>query len=97
MTAPSHLSAESTEFWLWCTAEFELDKQHLLTLQAALEAWDRGQEARLAVDEFGILVDGRYGARQNPAVAVEKDSRLAFLRAMRELDLEGEPLPTPRR
>jgi hypothetical protein len=48
------------------------------------------------IDREGIVVSGRFGPRPHPAVGIEKDSRIAFARLMRELDLDGEPLPDPR-
>lgn len=77
-------------------ADYTLERPHLVLLQAALEAWDRCQQARALIDAEGIVVAGRSGPKAHPAVAIERDSRLATVRALRELDLEGEPLPDPR-
>lgn len=66
-------------------------------LQAAAEAWDRLQEARERLRADGSYVSDRYGAlKAHPALAVERDSRIAFARLVRELDLDGEPAPDPR-
>lgn len=95
---PAHLSAASAGFWRRTVREYVLAEQHLRTLQAALEAWDRGQEARRLLKAEGIIVRDRFGApRAHPCIGIERDSRLAWLRAMRELDLEGEPAPGNRR
>lgn len=50
------------------------------------------QQARRIIGKHGILIQNRYGnLTANPAVAIEKDSRTAFLRAVRELDLDIDP------
>ena len=58
-------------------------------LQLAGEAWDRCQEAREAIARDGLIV--LTTGRAHPAVAIERDSRLAFARLIRELDLDAEP------
>jgi phage terminase small subunit len=75
---------------------YDLEPHHQRLLQAACEAWDRLQEAREVLRQEGTYVEGRYGPRAHPAVAVERDSRVAFARLLRELDLDGEPGPDPR-
>ena len=62
----------------------------LLTL--ASEAWDRGQQARKLLATHGLVYVDRFGApRARPEVAIERDSRLAFARLLRELDLDIDP------
>jgi phage terminase small subunit len=86
---PDGLSAEMQGFWRQVVATWRLDARHLQILEEACRARDRCTEARRVVDEKGILISGgRYGDRQNPAVQVERDSRLSFLRCMRALHLE---------
>ena len=94
--APRHLRAATRRWYLGVVRDFELEEHHRRLLQAAAEAWDRCQEAREALRRDGAYVEGRYGLRAHPAVAVERDSRLAFARLLRELDLDGEALPDPR-
>ena len=75
---------------------YDLEEHHRRLLQLAAEAFDRTQEAREAISRDGTYVEGRYGVRAHPAVAVERDSRTAFARLLRELDLDGEPHADPR-
>jgi phage terminase small subunit len=90
--APRHLSAASRRWYCQVAAEFVLESHHLKVLQAAAESWDRMEQARKEIAVRGLLIDDRFGVpRANPAVNIERDSRTAFLRAVRELDLELEP------
>lgn len=66
----------------------ECDEHHLLLLTAACEANDRAAEARRVIDEEGLLVEGRFGKKTHPAVMIERDSRLAFSRLVRQLRLD---------
>jgi phage terminase small subunit len=78
-------------------ADYQLEEHHLRLLTLAAEAWDRAQMARATILEHGAFFHDRHGSpRPHPALAVERDSRIAFARLVRELDLDGEPLPDPR-
>jgi len=60
----------------------------------AAESFDRCQQARELIDRDGLVVvtaDG--GLKQHPAVSIERDSRLAFARLLRELDLDATAPP----
>jgi phage terminase small subunit len=96
VSAPPHLQPNTRRWFAGVTNEYDLEPHHERLLQAAAEAWDRLQEAREALRKDGTYVEGRYGKRAHPAVAVERDSRVAFARLLRELDLDGEPAPDPR-
>lgn len=94
MKPPTHLGAHSRKFWAKTVSDYELEEHHLLILRAALESWDRAELARRIIADEGPVVRDRFGQpRAHPAVAIERDARAAFLRAMRELDLDGEPAP----
>ena len=97
--APSHLSAAAKRLWRDILADYALEAHHLATLQKALEAHDRCESARMGLQRDGLTVEGRYGPRPHPLVSVERDSRDAFLRGLRQLhlDLEGPPPPSARR
>jgi P27 family predicted phage terminase small subunit len=95
---PSHLSSEAANWWTAIVSEFELLPADLKVLQAAAESWDRAQQARQEVEADGLTVEDRWGQKkQHPAVNVERDSRAAFVRCVRELRLDGEEPGEPGR
>ena len=72
--------------------EYQLEPHHMRLLQAAAECWDRLQQARELLQRDGLVIEGREGGmRPHPAAAIERDSRIAFARLIRELDLDVEP------
>lgn len=103
--APAHLKPETGKWWVQVQKTFELEEHHVRLLTLAAEAWDRTQQARQEIDASGITVstpDG--GIKAHPAVAIERDSRLAFARLLRELDLTDDapavrppPIPSNRK
>ena len=89
--APSHLHPETKAWWDLVVTEYALEAHHLRLLQAAGESWDRFQQARAAIAEHGLTYDDPDGCPKTwPEVAIERDSRLAFARLVRELDLDVE-------
>src|SRR5215831_1085810 len=94
---PAHLSRSARQWWETTCERFELEPHHLRLLQLLCEAWDRAQTAREQLDREGLTVAGREGGiRPHPAVAIERDSRLAVARILRELDLDVGPPPSQR-
>ncbi len=89
--APSHLSPDMTAWWRQIVSEYSLEPHHLHLLRAACEAWDRMQQAREAVAKHGLTSDDKGMCRARPEVAMERDSKIAFARLIRELDLDSEP------
>jgi P27 family predicted phage terminase small subunit len=94
--APAHLSPEAARIWRSVVDDYELEARHELTLVVALEALDRLRQAQAEISRDGITIAGRFGPRQHPALAVERDARIAFLRASRELGLDLEAPATSR-
>ena len=95
---PSHLRAETAKWWRTVVEAYELEAHHVRLLTLAGEAWDRCQQARAQIDEHGLTTTDRYNnVKARPEIAIERDSRLAFARLIRELDLDAEPPPAARR
>ena len=90
--APTHLSDESAAWWAEVPEAFELEAHHFAILERACEAMDRLRQAQDAIGRDGITVEGRFGPKAHPAISIERDSRTAFLRAVRELGLD---MPAP--
>jgi len=94
MKAPRHLSADMTTWWRVLTRQYQFRPQHLRVLACAAEAWDRKEQARELLAAGGLTVTNRQGElRPHPAVAIERDARIAFVRAVRELSLADDDLP----
>lgn len=83
---PPHLSPESKAWFCETAGQYDLESHHLKILVAACEAWDRMNESRQLIAKDGLTVRNRFGElKPHPAVSVERDSRIAFLRCLREL------------
>jgi P27 family predicted phage terminase small subunit len=94
--APGHLAHDTAAWWIHVHADFDLEPHHTRLLTLACEAYDRCAQARCLIDQDGPVTrttDG--GIKAHPAVAIERDARLAFARLLRELDLDTES-PTER-
>jgi hypothetical protein len=72
--------------------QLRAEDHHARLLTLAGEAWDRAVAAREAIGKHGITYEDRFGApRARPEIAIERDSRIAFARLVRELKLDLEP------
>jgi P27 family predicted phage terminase small subunit len=86
--APAHLAKPTRAYWQSVVSANDLEPHRVRLLTLACEAWDRTVEARELIARDGMVVAGREGGmRPHPAIAIERDSRLAFVRIMRELGL----------
>jgi len=89
---PKHLRAPTRRWWSEVVGEYELEPHHLRLLTLAAEAWDRGEEARKVLAKEGLIYTDRFGQpKARPEVAIERDSRIAFARMLRELALDVAP------
>ena len=90
--APQYLRPETRAWFSSVCADFALEQHHVRLLTLACEAFDRCTEAREILASDGLTMPtANDGLKAHPAVAIERDSRLAFSRLLRELDLDLEP------
>jgi phage terminase small subunit len=92
---PNHLQPETAAWWRDVVAEFAFEQHQYRTLQCGAEAFDRKEQARQILAREGLsYTDDKGMIRARPEVAIERDSRNAYLRAMRELNLEHVKPPS---
>ena len=95
---PAHLKPKTRKWWTSVVQDFELQPHHLRLLTLAAESWDRCSAAREAIEAHGLTYVDRFGQpRSRPEVNIERDSRIAFVRCLRELDLDVELPPETKR
>jgi phage terminase small subunit len=89
--APKHLQPDTQAWFEQVVVDYVLEPHHVRLLVLAGEAWDRGVEAREQLAKEGLTFTDRLGSiRAHPAAAIERDSRIAFARLIRELALDVE-------
>lgn len=85
------------KWWVSVNKDFVLEDHHRLLLTKACEAHDRAERARETIQKEGVTYLDRFQQPcARPEVAIERDSRLAFARLVRELNLGEEPRDPPR-
>jgi hypothetical protein len=93
-TSIQHLTPEGKKIFRAIVGEYEIQGTpwHQLARVTA-EAYDRAQKAREAIDRDGMTVIDKFGQRKpHPLLAIERDSRAAFLAGLKALNLDLEPL-----
>jgi phage terminase small subunit len=89
---PSHLSDAMKIWWRQVNIDFELAGHHLHLLRLCCEALDTAETARQALALHGTTHEDRNGiVRLRPEAALQRDSRLAAVRIIRELGLDVQP------
>ena len=93
--APAHLKPPTKRRYRSVMHEYVLGEHHQRLLLLACEAFDRCAHAREMIDKLGIVLKTGTGSfKSNPALAVERDSRLAFARLLDQLGLDDIDAPT---
>ena len=89
---PAHLGPDGRALWRRVIADFVVDDAAGVELiRLAAEALDRAAQAREILAVEGLTIDGRFGAKTHPAVAIERDSSLRAARLLRELGVTLDP------
>jgi phage terminase small subunit len=91
---PDHLKADGAALWTAISDEYSIDDAGgLALLTVAAECLDRLRGAQAELEASGTVVKDRYGApKLHPAVQIEKDARNGFMAALKQLNLDLEPL-----
>jgi P27 family predicted phage terminase small subunit len=93
---PSHLGTAGRRFWAAVVAEYDLEPHAVELLAAACEQLDRAAAAREMIAAEGLTTVDRFGqVKPHPAVGIEKEAHLAFMRLRRELNVDT-PAPESR-
>ena len=88
---PAGLHPEIALWWKEMVQKFAMEPHHLEILRIAAEALDEYRAAKAIIAQKGLTyatLRGMY--RQRPEVGIMHLARLAFIRAMRELNLPGQ-------
>lgn len=93
-TPPEHLSEDAKTLWVLLTTEYGIsDAGGLAVLVSGLEARDRAELARVQIAEEGMTIIDRFGIRKpHPLLPAERDARAQWLAALKQLNLDLEPL-----
>lgn len=94
-SARKHLSKPAQAWFKAIQDEYAInDSAGVALLTVAAESWDRARSAREAIDVAGgPICQDRFGQdRAHPGIAVERDSRAQLLAALKQLNLDLEPL-----
>jgi phage terminase small subunit len=87
--APAGLSEASQRVWRQVHEQYDVSSAPSLELlESALRSRDRAEQARRVLDKDGLLIG--EGTRPHPLIAVERDSRAAFVNVMRTLGFPSE-------
>ena len=94
---PKHLERATKAWFRSVVKDWQLEQHHIRLLTLGCEAWDQCQQAREVLAAEGLTFSDRFGQpRARPEVAIERDSRLAFARLVRELCLDDVDPPESR-
>jgi phage terminase small subunit len=101
MTKIPDLKSRGSQFWKRVTEQYELvEEPDLERLKMACGCLDEIADCERVIKKNGLFIENRYGGLiENPAQKVIRDTRLLFVRIIREMgfDLATVPESRPRR
>lgn len=99
MNTPRGLGPSGRKLWNFVTAENEMLPHEAALLEEACRTRDRITEMREQVAQDGTMLASSQGMRLHPAIAEERQQRLALARLLATLGvpgLEDDDLPASR-
>jgi len=95
--APESLSKAAKELWRSTLQHwhFETESDYCL-LTSLCHCWDRMQAARVEIQKHGTLIPGKYGLKQNPAAAIERESSKEFRSILVEMGKQDSSKKRPK-
>lgn len=92
-TAPRDLKHAGKAYWKAVTREFQLDDAQLITLSEACRCLDLAWDADAVVRRDGLTVEAKGGRlHPHPCIGTARDCRSVFIRLVKSLNLDLEPL-----
>ena len=89
---PRHLSKKSKKLWREIFDNWIIDEAHEPLLEICCQSYDRIQEAREDIKDYGVVIQTPTGHRKlNPALRCEHDATNRFLQSWKQLGLDQEP------
>lgn len=87
------LGKHGSALWRAVQAEYHItDTGGAEMLLLACEALDRAEACRKAIDTDGVIIDGKSGPRDHPALKHELANRAFVVRTLQRLGLDVEPI-----
>ena len=89
--APEHLSEKSKELWTSLTRDKVTTPSRQTLLLAGLEALDRSEQCRLAIEQEGMVtITARSGVgHPHPLLRIEKEAKSLFAKIWNQLKLDN--------
>ncbi len=94
MKKPVKLGHEARRLFKQLTTEYDIgDSGGLLLVNTVVEAFQEMRDAQAVLDREGRVYTNRFGEpRMHPACTVVKESRAHMMSALKQLNIDLEPL-----
>ena len=88
--APPGLGPRARRLWADLHAKWDYRPDELEVLRLAVEAVDRACRAQALLDKEGLMLEGRYGPKENLACAVRTAAETSAARLLRQLGFDRD-------